>query len=272
MKRSAIITVALAFALIVLSLWAFASASAAQCPSKPQYLCPLPGAQLVSPGTTIIIRPGTTLSAAPVSSELFRVAGSVTGIHTGSVVIADDGKTLIFKPVLPFAPGEEVQVDIGPDLRTESGCAVGAISFRFTVSATEPAAQADILRRLAYEELQAPTGAQSPVPAPAVRSLSALPSDFPVITVTTEADDTADGYLFLTPFTPLPGFTAATSFLLIMDNSGQPLYLDEVDGLAFDFKKQPNGLLTYWQLGGTFRVRVTEVLVTFPQELDTMTV
>jgi hypothetical protein len=95
--------------------------------------------------------------------------------------------------------------------------------------------------------------------------LSSLPGDFPSITITVPASDTAEGYLFLTAFRwPPPG--AKASYLLILDNTGQPVYYNRLaSALAatgYDFKRQAGNLLTYfdrdqrklWVMDSTYTV------------------
>lgn len=75
------------------------------------------------------------------------------------------------------------------------------------------------------------------------------PADLPLPTVTTPANDTADGYLFMAayPWAPQNHLDMAP-YLLILDNQGQPVYWKNLDrGFTItDFKKQPNGWLTYY--------------------------
>lgn len=74
-----------------------------------------------------------------------------------------------------------------------------------------------------------------------------LPGDFPAITVTVPASNTAPGYLFVTSFTG-PGLPTAAPYLMILDNRGEPVYYKKQppNQAATDLKKQPNGLLTYY--------------------------
>lgn len=67
-----------------------------------------------------------------------------------------------------------------------------------------------------------------------------LPDDFPAFEVTT-LDNPDTGFLFLAK----EGSTGR--YLMILDNAAFPVYFRSVAGLARDFKKQPNGLLTYYE-------------------------
>lgn len=71
-----------------------------------------------------------------------------------------------------------------------------------------------------------------------------LPADFPVISVTTPASNTADGLIFLATFNG-----AKKPLLLIVDDKGEPVFYQQFPAgiMLTDFKRQPNGNLTYFQ-------------------------
>ena len=73
-----------------------------------------------------------------------------------------------------------------------------------------------------------------------------LPGDFPAITVTVPASNTAEGYIFLS--THHRYNIKSKPYLLILDNFGEPVYFQRMTPgrPTHDFKLQPNGLLTYW--------------------------
>ncbi|MCL4487616.1 MAG: aryl-sulfate sulfotransferase [Chloroflexi bacterium] len=235
------------FALLV-GVWAFAlptkTPAIAQTTQGLEYVSPLPGAQLVSAETTIAVRPGQSLVPGTVNAALFSVVGAKSGEHRGSAVLADDSKTVIFKPEQPFLAGEEVTVALHQGLKTTSGQSVAPASFHFTIS-PHPAAPVSTL--LPDEENLAPWAPAKPSLSTAPRFVT-VPPDFPTYTVTTAANGTANGYVFIAPF---PWGAGGAPYLLILDNSGQPVYYQRANGQLTDFKVQPNGLLTYFQ-GGQF--------------------
>ena len=78
-----------------------------------QYLSPVPGAGMVMPSTGIIIRYGTSYSAADEKSITnIIVRGDKSGIHKGRLLLLEDNNTLTFKPYTPFTPGEKVTVEL----------------------------------------------------------------------------------------------------------------------------------------------------------------
>ncbi len=76
------------------------------------------------------------------------------------------------------------------------------------------------------------------------------PGDLPVFTVTRGDGETGEGYIFMAYFNywqQTPG-----AYLLILEDSGEPVYYQQLAPIpiAMDFKKQPNGLLTYYPFAG----------------------
>ena len=215
-----------------------------------QYISPRPGAKLVSPQSDIVIRPGEVL--APLNAgaeELFRVSGSHNGAVRGLLFLAADDKTLIFRPERVFQPGETVTVRLRRGLRAAWGAEIGALEFRFTVSATPEA-----VRRQFYEAQTAERLATIPSPGNRHRfqrkmnffGTDSLPPDFPAITVDTLSHP-APGYLFLGLWQiDLAGGTVGPAFITMMDDHGTPLLYRRYEGSALDFKLQRNGLLSYY--------------------------
>jgi len=221
---------------------------------------PAPGASLVQPGTTLLVRVSEPLDAAAFDpADLFVVEGARSGRHAGSAVLSDDRLAVVFKPDEPFVPGEAVTVSLRRGLRVTGGAQVAAPGTRFTVG--RPAVRdlaaggggwmAGIARRVgASLALAAPAGplpVDSPSPSPdrtPLKHLStdSLPAGFPKLY--TQLDGTpAPGYIFAANV-KFQG--PDTTYLLITDNLGNPVACQRMSALCFDFKLQPNGLLTYY--------------------------
>ncbi len=79
------------------------------------------------------------------------------------------------------------------------------------------------------------------------RLFKTAPSDLPGFEVTAVEEELGDGYIFLAYF-DYADYLESEAYLLILDNKGEPIYYDRLHPLdaALDFKKQPNGLLTYF--------------------------
>ena len=77
-----------------------------------QYYSPLQNAEYVSKAATIVVRYGPVLSNQNLDDLKFVIQGSKSGLHAGQTILADDHKTVIFKPANPFTPGEQVTVNV----------------------------------------------------------------------------------------------------------------------------------------------------------------
>jgi hypothetical protein len=219
---------------IILTLAACSPSGPAE-PVAPQYYSPLKGAEYVSTGTTIAVRYGPTLTDQNLAEVKFGVRGIESGIHTGRIILADDHQTVIFKPGQPFTPGELVKVDIS-GLNLDAQHNYSPLSYSFSV---------------AVNQQPGSPGSSKPVPADsapksAFPDFLTLPQDIPHYTVVKASPDNGEGYIFVAPFY----WTKSTlgSYLLILNGQGQIVYYQSVadDLSAFDFKVQPNGLLSYF--------------------------
>ena len=86
-----------------------------------EYLSPLPGAVLVHPETNIIIREGDLIDPSTLENRYLEIDGSKSGIHNGRLILSDDGKTIIFKPDIPFYLDENVIVSIHQGIKNIDG-------------------------------------------------------------------------------------------------------------------------------------------------------
>src|SRR6266852_5374365 len=98
-----------------------------------EYQSPATGSRYVASATNIILRLSSAIDASGISAgRLFVVEGSRSGRHTGSVKLADDGQTVLFKPHTPFAAGERVSVTVTSPVQGKSGEQVPPFSFSFS--------------------------------------------------------------------------------------------------------------------------------------------
>ncbi len=235
----------------ILSSCAVSSASAVQIPTSqatatiavdssstallpPQYYSPLQNANYVSKATTIAVRYGPTLTDQEVAGLRIMVTGDVSGMHVGQKILADDHKTVIFKPDQAFAAGEQVQVSVNSPLGSE-GSGYLPISYSFTVAANQQPGGVGASAK--------PYGT---APQSAFPNDLTVPQDIPHFTVMQASDNPAEGDIFVAP---IPWTAAITgSYLLILDGQGQLVYYQSMAGAlnAYDFKVLGNGLLAYY--------------------------
>jgi hypothetical protein len=204
----------------------------------PKYYAPLQDAQFVSKAATIIVRYGPVLSDQDVRALDFTVKGTKSGLHKGRAILADDHKTVIFKPDQPFTPGEKVSVDINSlDLKDEA--TYPSLSYTFTVATNQQPGTPG------SSQLANPPIPEKP-PRSAFPNFLTVPQDIPHFTLTGTASGGEDADIFVAPFY----WTESTvgSYLLILNGDGQLVYYrSAADALdAWDFKLQPNGMLSYY--------------------------
>ncbi len=214
--------------------------------SSYQYVSPVPGSSMILPETNIIIRYGEFIDQGSLlSDDVITVVGSKSGTHRGSLFLSDDGKTIIFKPHKKFMWNETVSVSYSGGISTVSGDELLPFEFQFKISEQNPRA---LYTRSAKEILELndeslPDFINDNSGMQDVKTVNGFPEDFPTITIMT-SDNPTPGFLFFAPFSwPLP-----IGYLIIADNSGNVVYYERSNSIKADFKVQPNGLLTYYDL------------------------
>lgn len=230
-------------ALAVLGSGARAShaAPASATPERVVYTSPVPGAKYVRPQSGLIVRLDHPLGAAEASRlPGFSVVGSRSGAHAGRTRLADDRRTLLFRPAGEFAWGERVEVQLESGAALDPGVLGSRAGFAFTIAAgPSPAPFASLEENPDPIAAARAPGSWSPLPALVTTS---LPPDFPQLTSHVYRPS-APGHLFLTNF---PLGVQETPYLMIVDNSGAPVFYRAMPAMCADFKVQPDGRLTYF--------------------------
>ncbi len=195
------------------------------------YTDPVQNAKYVSPSNNIILGFDGDIRSTDLNS-LIKVTGTLSGNHTGDIILTSDKNKFIFKPHNSFLYNERVDVTLR-GLKTSTPSS-NNMAFSFYTQETEVAFDHHEFNR---EEFGKTSAYQSD------DSRSDL--GFPLITVTA-SNNPAPGYLFMTnfPYEKIP----YTPFLFILNNDGTVYYSKDVTptDYVFDFQKQPNGTLTYY--------------------------
>jgi hypothetical protein len=212
------------------------------------YLSPVPGSRMVSPENNVAIRPGVPLEPRSVSPALVSVSGSLSGAHAGRLRLSSDGRTLVFRPDVPFTTGETVRVRLASGLRARTGTALPSLDYSFQVSV----ARASEMPRRPPDELPEPPqpSAWWNAPEPALTAVSlcdTLLPGFPTLSVV-NASAQLPGVYFMAPF---ENANQSTARLQILDDRGKPLYQRQYSGpfRPVDFKVQADGRMTFWLSG-----------------------
>ncbi len=232
----------------LISVNSFAGSPASIIKGGYQYLSPLPGASLVQPASVITIRSGEEIDPSILTSSIIRVDGSVSGNHTGNITLADDGRTIIFKPDRDFSLGEVVSVSINPGRRKDAARFLRPYiySFRIIERRVPPdkfLTQTELLlSEQNRDNIKEKVFDYSSLPHTKT-FLDSVPSDFPTINLL-QYNNPSPGQIFVAPFQLLPN--QQFGYLMILENDAQPVYYKRFDYLMLDFKPQPNGSLTYF--------------------------
>ena len=219
-----------------------------------QYISPVPGSALNQPETNIIIRYGTAYDLNSIGDDqILEVKGSKSGFHSGKIKTVENDKTILFKPDFHFTEGETVTVKLIRPIITVDGNLLPELNFNFRI--TEKNLNKSRIKDLKkylpeyiYSELRSDIERHNNFSS-VIAINDSLPEDFPPISVNVN-ENPAPGMIFFSPFI-YPGFHA--TYLIIADNYGTPVFYRKMNSTNFDFKKQPTGVLSYYE-GGLFYV------------------
>jgi Arylsulfotransferase (ASST)/Cep192 domain 4 len=204
------------------------------------YVSPKPGSIDNSPQNNIIIKfiggfeRGTTFSP-----DLIKVSGTQSGKISGELILTDDNKTIIFKPFSAFELGEIINVNVSGLLST-----IGSFSeennFSFSIK-NKIIGKKHALKLFADElEISEKEFKQKTSRIEKTANLDSLPPNYPELTIE-KLDNPYAGKLFISLF---GGFGIPAN--MIIENDGNPIYYNELLSAGIDFKKQPDGTITYF--------------------------
>ena len=211
-----------------------------------QYISPVPGSSMNMPGTNIIIRQGNYINPVSLSSGNIQIKGSGSGIHFFKIKLADDRKTILINPVSKFSLGETVEVHYHDGILNDDGVKLSGFDFQFKITETDPSINYErsvnqILDLEEQERFHIPEEKNRPIET---QSTNGFTSDFPTITIE-NSNNPSPGYYFIAPFYY---HSQSIGYLMILDNNGIPVFYQRSLGVKADWKKQPNGLFTFFDL------------------------
>lgn len=206
------------------------------------YLSPLPGSKYNLPATNIIVRTDGPIAKNAAQGLILGISGSLSGAHDFSVHVSDDGRTVLCNPAEPFSLSESVTVRLDTAIAACTGrAASGTFSFLTTSLLTDPGPLGERLRASDFPpSVSLRKQAQQKRPA-SVNDGIVLPA----INVTV-SEATSPGYLFLAN---LNWNLLSIPALLILRNDGSQVFARDLTSNGYDFKPQPNGMLTYYDDG-----------------------
>jgi Arylsulfotransferase (ASST)/Secretion system C-terminal sorting domain/Cep192 domain 4 len=199
------------------------------------YVNPVPNSNYVSIYSTVIIRQGDEIDKSSINSDLIELVGSKSGLHNGRLILAEDSRTLIFRPAVPFQTGEDVTVKLNDGLMTENGVDAGPLKFKFHTSLNANQRDNGTEQNTYKSQNNGTSNITRIISSTAQAPDTSLPTGLPLIIID-KSNNPAPGYFFL----------PASPYLEIVDNEGTPVFYWNVGGSIYDFDLQTNGELTYF--------------------------
>lgn len=200
-----------------------------------KYLSPLPGSKYNKTQTNVIIKSEYEIDLLEIN-----VKGSQSGLHTGTVVMKDNNRTVLFYPSLPFDNNETVTVELINS--------TGATKYQFGTEAINLAMSPKL--RFMYEKPEIMQQIKKDLPEDIqenrIYNDIDLPLDYPAIV--TGGSNTSPGIFSLSPFGMKNG-VPTPNYIILLDNYGIPIFYRKTVNPVVDFKKQTNGLLSYFDWG-----------------------
>lgn len=229
----------------LLLLVGFACQSLLAQPAKTEgfkFISPGPEANFATPHHTITLRHGDPIDINSMDESLITVNGSLSGAHPGQLILAADGRTLIFKPNNPFHYNETVSVKVTEGILTQTGIELAPLSYTFnTMKEDNTLLRNSFVDWLSKEnkklyEKHAVSGQSS---KNIQESTLELPDDYPPYYVTI-LNNPSPGYLYVNPhnvFHPLN----QPAYSIVMDHYGTPVYYKRFPVHTLDFNIQETG-------------------------------
>ena len=165
------------------------------------YISPKPGSKFINPENAIAFRHGDVLDLNSIRSEAISVISSSRGELSGSFILSNDLRTLIFYPDQDFVLKEKVHVSLKKGIRTVSGLELEGVEFNFSVKEVDNMQMLiDFYEKQYLEEQESLQNNTAEDKMDALytnenRDAQEYPARFPVPLVT-EYDNPAPGYVF----------------------------------------------------------------------------
>lgn len=195
------------------------------------YIYPLPNTNMHSLKTPIILRFDREINCGNIFSK-FKIVGEKSGEHSFDINLSNDKRTISIKVHRLFATDEEVLIEFTGE------------KYTFRTSKITPFEQKKIFVKYfsdSFPEITKALLGFNQVEKTISEDIlqDSIPADFPKIIIDSVRNP-APGYIYLANF----GSGVDRSYLMILDNDGKPVKYKKVPLPGFDFKMQPNGLLS----------------------------
>lgn len=220
--------------------------------SKPVLLIPKPDSKFNKVSTSISIRFNQKSASDFINEKSVFIIGSKSGIHEFSSKLSDDGYSVILYPLTKFSNDETVTV------KTNTNKSKSEDDLKFTFETEKQTLTADALQYYNNElRSNRPSDSQNRLD---VNRTPDAPLSMPQITILNSVAPSA-GNMFISSFPVLP--VPTEPYLMVLDNSATPVFSRQMPALCLDFKRQPNGNMTYYdgQRGKFFEMNASYEII-----------
>lgn len=191
------------------------------------YVYPKPNTGMHSISSPIILKFSKQVELAKIKQNI-QIIGEKSGKHNFNLTTSTDKKTISINVNKPFATDEKVSIQVYDK------------KYSFTTAKVTPEQQKVLFASLFPNFFPEISPCLIANKEKNERILSdTIPSDFPKVIINSVRNP-APGYIYIANF----GMGAERSYLMILDNDGKPIKYKKVPLPGFDFKMQPNGLIT----------------------------
>lgn len=119
--------------LITLLLFCFCISGFVTAQTTWNYISPIEGSENINPENNITFRSGILLDSESINDVSISVIGSLSGNVFGNLALLSDGKTIIFKPDVPFEFGERIEAYFSDGIKDSDGKIYGSVSTWFNI-------------------------------------------------------------------------------------------------------------------------------------------
>ncbi|MCX7908674.1 MAG: aryl-sulfate sulfotransferase [Ignavibacteria bacterium] len=193
------------------------------------YVYPLPNTGMHSIKTPIILKFDAPIENCSYCTKI-QIYGEKSGIHNYKYSLSNDKKTISIESLKPFSVNEKVAIKVGNK------------EYSFTTTSVSPEEQKIFFSAYFpnyFPELSSAFLSKGNQKQTDITLQDTVPQDFPTVIINSVRNP-APGYIYIANF----GMGAERSYLMILDNNGKPVKYKKVPLPGFDFKMQPNGLIT----------------------------
>ena len=206
-----------------------------------EYVSPKENSTRVSLSNNIILKADQNIDKSSLSLNEFSVIGSKSGIHTGTVKLSDDNKTILFFPDAKFEANEFVSVLIKPGIKTIYNREFSQKTFHFTTTPLLHPINPEAILSNIGENTYSQNNFSNFNPSLLTGSVAdTLPGDFPLIKVDS-SDNPWDGKLFIA--NKPAASNSYGNYLIIADNAGSIVKYKKFGTAESNFRVLPNGEL-----------------------------